>query len=126
MSWQNYVDSNLVGSGNLSSAAIIGLDGAVWAKHSGLDIKAGEAAALPKLFANPGNAQAAGITFGGLKYLTLRADERSIYGKKGAGGIVLVKTGKAILVGIYGEGLQPGNATNVVEKLADYLIENGY
>jgi profilin len=38
----------------------------------------------------------------------------------------LVRTGQAILIGVYNESAQPGNATNTVEKLADYLIENGY
>jgi profilin len=47
-------------------------------------------------------------------------------GKKGTAGVVLVRTGQAILIGVYNESAQPGNATNTVEKLADYLIENGY
>ena len=32
MSWQTYVDSNLVGSGNFISAAIMGHDGSLWAR----------------------------------------------------------------------------------------------
>lgn len=47
-------------------------------------------------------------------------------GKKGAGGVVMVKTGQAVLIGQYNETIQPGQATTVVEKLADYLRENGY
>jgi len=35
MSWQTYVDSNLVGSGAVRKAAIIGLDGNTWATTSG-------------------------------------------------------------------------------------------
>ena len=31
MSWQGYVDTNLVGTGKISQAAIIGLKGGVWA-----------------------------------------------------------------------------------------------
>lgn len=51
---------------------------------------------------------------------------RSIYGKKGAGGVVNVKTAQAIVIGVYDDKLQPGNASNIAEKLADYLLENGY
>ena len=51
---------------------------------------------------------------------------RSIYGKKGATGVVLVKTAQTILIATYNETQQPGNAANVVEKLADYLLESGY
>jgi len=37
-----------------------------------------------------------------------------------------VKTGKCILLAEYNEHVQPGQATACVEKLADYLIDNGY
>jgi len=37
-----------------------------------------------------------------------------------------VKIGKCILIGGYDENAQPGAAANIVEKLADYLIERGY
>jgi profilin len=39
---------------------------------------------------------------------------------------VTVKTVKAILIGLYDDKIQPGQAANVVEKLADYLIDSGY
>jgi profilin len=56
----------------------------------------------------------------------IQGDERSIYGKKGATGVVIVKTPQTILIGVYNENMQPRNAANTVEKLADYLIDNGY
>jgi profilin len=56
----------------------------------------------------------------------IQADERSIYGKNGAGGVILVKTEQAIIIGVYKEGTKPDNAAKVVKKLADYLIDNGY
>jgi len=78
------------------------------------------------LFKTPGNVFAEGVTVNAVKYLGIKGDERSIYGKKGSGGLVTVKTGQSIVIGVYSEGQQPGNAANCVEKLADYLIENGY
>jgi profilin len=45
---------------------------------------------------------------------------------QGNGGVVIVKTIQAILVGIYDENSTPGNATKVVEGLADYLISVNY
>jgi len=77
-------------------------------------------------FKDPASVFASGITIDGVKYLGIKADARSLYGKKGTAGVVVVKTGQAILIGVYNETAQPGNATNTVEKLADYLIENGY
>lgn len=38
MSWQSYVDTNLVGTGNVTQAAIIGLKGGVWASSSGFTV----------------------------------------------------------------------------------------
>jgi hypothetical protein len=43
-----------------------------------------------------------------------------------ADGIVLVKTNQAVLVGQYSSPILPGEATKVVENLADYLLGVGY
>eukprot|EP00034_Subulatomonas_tetraspora_P000623 GABW01000878.1.p1 GENE.GABW01000878.1~~GABW01000878.1.p1 ORF type:complete len:125 (-),score=29.71 GABW01000878.1:63-437(-) len=124
MSWQAYVDQQMVGSGFCSTGAIIGLDGSVWATSAGFNVA--EGAALARMFSDPSSAFASGITVAGVKYMCIRADPRSIYGKKGATGVVCVKTNQAILIGTYGENIQPGQCTTVVEKVADYLIENNY
>ena len=126
MSWQTYVDSNLVGSKSVSKAAIFGHDGSKWAASAGFNVTADEAKKLFAGFKDANTVRANGVFLSGVKYLTLRADDRSIYGKKGAAGAICVKTGKAILIGVYDENTQPGQAANVVEKLADYLIEQGY
>eukprot|EP01133_Synstelium_polycarpum_P009274 gene9274-10877_t len=105
MSWQSYVDDQLVGSGCLSKGVIFGAnDGGSWAQSPGFQIKAGEGAALVNLFKNPANVFASGATLCGVKYMGIKGDGSSIYGKKGA----------------------TGNAAMTVEKLADYLRENGY
>jgi profilin len=44
-----------------------------------------------------------------------------IRGKKGAGGCTIKKTVTALVVGIYGEGVTPGDCSVVVENLGDYL-----
>lgn len=78
----------------------------------------------------------------------MRADDRSVYGKKvrkglltyrydliltyvsynekGASGAVIVKTTQAILIALYDDKIQPGNCTKVTEGLADYLISVGF
>ncbi len=67
-----------------------------------------------------------GVRVGGQNYIFLRCEEgRSIYGRKGANaGVCIVKTNQAILIGLYGSGIQPGNCNAVIEKLADYLIQH--
>ena len=39
MSWQAYVDSNLLGTGHVSQAAIYGLNGGEWAKSAGFQVR---------------------------------------------------------------------------------------
>eukprot|EP01101_Sappina_pedata_P008198 TRINITY_DN44_c0_g1_i4.p3 TRINITY_DN44_c0_g1~~TRINITY_DN44_c0_g1_i4.p3 ORF type:complete len:127 (+),score=72.79 TRINITY_DN44_c0_g1_i4:63-443(+) len=126
MSWQSYVDDSLVGAGHVHKAALLGHDGNTWATSAGFAVTPTEGAALAALFNTPANAFSTGITAAGTKYLALKADGRPIYGKKGSSGVLVVKTGQAIIVGVYNEGIQPGAAVNGVEKVADYLVENGY
>eukprot|EP00161_Ancyromonas_sigmoides_P012865 TRINITY_DN328_c1_g1_i1.p2 TRINITY_DN328_c1_g1~~TRINITY_DN328_c1_g1_i1.p2 ORF type:complete len:126 (+),score=36.62 TRINITY_DN328_c1_g1_i1:250-627(+) len=125
MSWQTYVDTHLVGTGMVTAACIIGHDGAVWASKD-LDVKEGEGVKLAQAFIDPSGILAQGLHISGVKYMTIRADARSIYGKKGATGVVTVKTKSTIVIGFYGDSVQPGQCTLAVERLGDYLIENGY
>jgi len=90
--------------------------------------------------------QSDGLRIGGERYVVIKADDRSLYGKKvsytvllltqsihnidgvhqGKEGIVIVKTVQAILVTHYPESVQPGVAAKTVEELGDYLTSVGY
>ncbi|KNC97293.1 profilin [Spizellomyces punctatus DAOM BR117] len=126
MSWQAYVDSNLIGTGKIQQAAIHGLDGSLWATSKGFSVAQNEVQTLIKSFTDASTIRASGIHLNGSKYFTLRADDRSIYGKQGQGGVVIVKTKQAVLIGVYDAPVQAGEATKVVEGLADYLISVNY
>ncbi|CAO3609305.1 unnamed protein product [Cunninghamella blakesleeana] len=126
MSWQNYVDSNLVGTGHVSQGAIIGAAGGVWAKSPNFNLTDSEVATLVKNYGDLPKFREEGIHLAGQKYITIKSEDRSVYGKKGADGVCCVKTGQAILIGVFKEGTQPGNCAKVVEGLADYLITSGY
>ncbi|GAM24410.1 hypothetical protein SAMD00019534_075850 [Acytostelium subglobosum LB1] len=125
MSWQSYVDTSLVGAGFVN-ALILGTDGSTWATSKGFALKAGEEKTIVANFTSPDKFTANGIIVAGVKYLALKTDTRSVYGKQGTGGIVLVKTGKCVLIAVYNDKLTPGAAANIVEKLGDYLIDAGY
>merc|ERR1712146_284722 len=62
MSWQAYVDQQLVGTGSCTSGAILGHDGSTWATSAGFAVSAAEGQKLASQFANPGSAQADGST----------------------------------------------------------------
>jgi len=129
MSWQAYVDSNLLGTGKIAKAAILGQAGGVWATSAGYTLTPEEQKAIISFLANKAGleqAQSNGIRLAGQKFFTLQANERSIYGKKAADGCILVKTKQAILVAEYVAPIQAPEAVPVVESLADYLISVGY
>ncbi|KAH9975409.1 profilin [Lactifluus volemus] len=126
MSWQTYVDANLLGTGKISRAAIIGLQGGIWAASSSYALSPEEQKGIISSFQNLEATQANGVRIAGQKFFTLQANDRSIYVKKGGDGAILVKTKQAVLVAEYAGPVQAGEATPVVENLADYLINVGY
>ncbi|KAL0575300.1 profilin, required for normal timing of actin polymerization in response to thermal stress [Marasmius crinis-equi] len=126
MSWQAYVDTNLVGSGKVASAAILGLAGGVWAQSPGLTLSTEEQKAIVDGFNNPPQVQASGLRLAGDKYFALSANDKSIQLKKQSDGAVLVKTTQAVLVAVYKAPIQAPEATTVAEGLGDYLRGVGY
>ncbi|XP_021739099.1 profilin-like [Chenopodium quinoa] len=132
MSWQTYVDDHLMceieGTNNhLSAAAILGLDGSVWAQSANFpQFKPDEIAAISKDFDEPGTLAPTGLYLGGTKYMVIQGEPGAVIrGKKGAGGICVKKTGMAFVIGIYDEPVTPGQCNMIVERLGDYLIEQG-
>ncbi|KAK6202413.1 actin-binding protein [Scheffersomyces amazonensis] len=126
MSWQAYTD-NLVATGKLDKAALYSRAGdSLWAQSSGFQLQANEISEIARGFDDPSNLQAHGLHVQSQKYFLLRADDRSIYGKHEGEGIIAVRSKQAILIAHYPAGIQAGEATTIVEKLADYLISVGY
>ncbi|XVE52010.1 hypothetical protein DITRI_Ditri02bG0086000 [Diplodiscus trichospermus] len=131
MSWQTYVDEHLmcdVGDGRtLTAAAITGHDGSVWAQSSSFPaFKAEEITAIMKDFDEPGSLAPTGLHLGGSKYMVIQGEAGAVIrGKKGAGGVTVKKTNQALIFGIYDEPVTPGQCNMVVERLGDYLFDQG-
>ncbi|KFX88571.1 hypothetical protein V495_08198 [Pseudogymnoascus sp. VKM F-4514 (FW-929)] len=130
MSWQAYVDTSLVGSGDADKAALVSAAGdSVWAKTAGFEVSPTE---MKNIVAALAGGKAAdelwqnGIHVAGERYVVFKVEGRSIYGRKGKEGVVIVKTTQAIIISHYGENTQAGPAAKTVEDLADYLINLGY
>ena len=62
------------------------------------------------------------VMFPLLRYIS--STDNVVRGKKGTGGVHCAKTKTTLILGIYDDSIQPGQAASVVEKMADYLIEN--
>jgi len=132
MAWQPYIDQHLVGSGHVTKAAIFGLDGALWAQSIGWIAVPAKCAAEIKILVSSCNEKDTsfpekGIIFNGTKYIfTSRPTGASAAGKKGATGVVLAKTKKAIIIAFYDDKIQPGNCVTTTLKIADYLSGQNY
>ncbi|GFP83893.1 profilin-a [Phtheirospermum japonicum] len=154
MSWQTYVDEHLmceVEGAHLTAAAIIGLDGSVWAQSAAfpqiriarktrvfvflfvdgimnlcVQFNPQEIANIVKDFDEPGFLAPTGLFLSGAKYMVIQGEPGAVIrGKKGSGGITIKKTGQALIFGLYEEPMTPGQCNMVVEKMGDYLIDQG-
>jgi profilin len=127
--WGAYTTA-LVNTKNVSYGAIIGADGATWANSHAADFKinAAEAKVLVGAFKDATPLRTGGLIAGGVKYIALGCDDAVIQGKKGTGGIVIAKTNKAAVIGVYTaeSGIQAGPASDAVQKLANDLKKKGF
>eukprot|EP00286_Rhodomonas_abbreviata_P020363 CAMPEP_0181306642 /NCGR_PEP_ID=MMETSP1101-20121128/10419_1 /TAXON_ID=46948 /ORGANISM="Rhodomonas abbreviata, Strain Caron Lab Isolate" /LENGTH=124 /DNA_ID=CAMNT_0023412733 /DNA_START=139 /DNA_END=513 /DNA_ORIENTATION=+ len=124
MSWQAYVDDQLIGTRKVNKAAIIGLDGNIWAQSAGFNLPPAEGQAIAAASKAPNPAMP--IILLGNKFMVLRAEDPSIYCRKDSDGACITKTNQCVILGMYGTDMQAGECNVAVEKLADYLREQGY
>ena len=125
MSWQDYIDTQLVGK-DLKNAVIAGHDGNVWAKSQDFNVTPNEIQTLLSNYSNQESLASSGISLGGQKYFYLSGDDEVIRGKQGKGGVHCVKTNQTLLVGIYDSPMEPAQAATITEKLGEYLKGVGY
>lgn len=126
MSWQAYVDTNLVGSGLVSEAAIADRSGrSIWARSSGFQWTPDEVSTVAAKFTND-DSRFLPFLIGGLKYDVVRADYEVFYARCGQVGFVVVPTTNGLVIATYEQGLVPGYCLRQVLELADYLKGVGY
>ncbi|XP_003728805.1 profilin-2-like [Strongylocentrotus purpuratus] len=121
----NYIDKTLMASGNLTHAAIVGLDGAIWATSDDFKISAGEVGFLIRGLATAESLRENGVLIGGVKYVLLRADDNAVLARKQGTGVCVGKSSTALVIGVYGTDHVAGKANNTVQELAQYLIGQG-
>jgi len=126
MSWNSYISDQLVGSGNVKKAAIMGHDGATWAASADFAVTADEGKKLVGAFTDPTALRAGGMHIAGTKYFFLSGTEDVLRGKKDKMGVHVAKTKTGIIVAMYEEPILAGQCANTVEALADYLKSVNY
>ena len=146
MSWGAYITNSLVNKQDanghvynnvLVEAALMGLNGAEWAKTSGLTVSKAEIDKLNELFKQKGSNNIPSITLGGKKYQVTHYDGNAAYLKIKDGGATVAKTKQAYIIGVYnttkkykydGKELPQsvGMCNTAVEELANQLKGQGY
>ncbi|KPJ06471.1 Profilin [Papilio machaon] len=96
MSWQDYVDKQLLASRCVTKAAIAGHDGNVWAKSEGFDISKDEVAKIVAGFADESLLTGGGVTIAGTRYIYLSGTDRIIRAKLGKVGVHCMKTQQVV------------------------------
>jgi len=61
-----------------------------------------------------------------VSYIDLGSVPCFFYFLQGPGGVTIKKTNLAIIIGIYEEPMTPGQCNMVVERLGDYLVDQGF
>jgi len=126
MSWQSYVDDQLVATKTVTAAAIAGHDGNIWATSAGFPATAEE---VRKVLASMGDTEAlamGGVTVGGVRYMYLSGDDKVLRARKKSSGVHVMKTVQAVILAVYEEPVVPEQCANTTEKLGEYLISVGY
>ncbi|RVW79257.1 Profilin-1 [Vitis vinifera] len=114
---------------HLTAAAILGQDGSVWAQSATFpQFKPEEITAIMTDFAEPGTLAPTGLYLVAqslVSFFPCVPDEWSDTYFQGSGGACIKKTIQALIIGIYDEPLTPGQCNMIVERLGDYLIDQG-
>ena len=118
--WDTYVD-NMLNSGQISQAAIVGLDGRQWASSPRFTVTIDETAAIIKGFSDPATVEGSGVRVAGLKYFFINGDPAHMLCKRAADGVVIVKTKHALVIAVCQAPHQMTDAVPVVEAVAAQL-----
>ncbi|KDD74171.1 hypothetical protein H632_c1513p1 [Helicosporidium sp. ATCC 50920] len=127
---QEYVDNQLINEANFSSAAILGLDGSIWAQSKEFpELQKNEAVTLISNMSSMDVLHGSGICVGGHKYIFISGEEGKICrGKfKDVGSVIVSKTDQTLIIGICGDDTATMiNCSERVDRLGDYLRGQGY
>ncbi|RKF64272.1 Profilin-1A [Golovinomyces cichoracearum] len=129
MSWQEYVDTSLLGSGHVDKCAIYGLkDGGKWAASAGFEVSPEELKTITNALEsnNYDKMYKDGFLVAGTRYVLIRGEDGSIIARQGRDGLVIAKTLQTILIAHHNSEMIAGNCSTTVQGLADYLTSNKY
>jgi profilin len=126
MSWQSYVDDQLLNTKMVTHAVICGHDGNIWASSADFKASPEELRTLIGKFNNVDQMAQNGVMLAGTKYMYLSSTDKVLRARKGTNGVHVIKTTQTYIVCVYEDPIVPEQAASVTEKLGDYLIQVGF
>lgn len=136
------VDEKLTGAGKFPQGAILSESGSPLASSSGLTMSSEEGSAIVAMISGT---KSDTISVGGTSYPVLDVDSKreyslkeilrgldevdrvsDIHAKSGSSGVIVSTTGKIYIVGVYGEGQNPGSLAPVIKTVVAKLSEKGF
>merc|ERR1719481_187043 len=128
MSWQAYVNDQLLSTRKIKHAVICGHDGTMWASSSGFPVTADELKILVNQYEDVNQMSMNGLRLAGKKYMFLSndPDKGVVRGKLKESGIHCIKTKQTYIICLYDETAKPQEVAGVTEKLGEYLVSVGY
>ncbi|KAJ5075444.1 profilin [Anaeramoeba ignava] len=124
--WDSFIEEQLIGSGHISQACILGYSGDILASSKGFKIDSGEITKIINSFEDLPNLLAEGLHINGMKYSVTRAESTIITAKKGPVGAICIKTKQTVLIGLYDETMKSTKSVEIMNELSSYLSTNGY
>jgi len=130
MSWQSYIDDQLLATKAIKQAVICGHDGNIWATSADFKVTTEELKALVGKFENVDQLAGTGVTVAGVKYIYVSNEFdrplKVVRAKKLGDGVHVIKTNQTFIICTYVKPTVPELAATVTEKLGDYLLGVGF
>ncbi|XP_023325264.1 profilin, partial [Eurytemora carolleeae] len=107
MSWQSYVDDQLLATKVVTKAVIAGHDGSIWATSEGFKVTTEDIKKILANFENRDLLAQNGITVAETRYIYLSSTDRVLRARKGNSGVHVMKTEQAVIICQYEEPVVP-------------------
>jgi profilin len=125
-SWQNYIENNLIGSGSITDAAILQLDGVTLAASKDFVISSEDARFILDGMKDSSLFYKRGVVINGVRHIFRSGSANIVRAEKETRGVYIYKTDKLLIVCTYDMPIKPTHAASAVNLLASSLVELGY
>ena len=126
MSWQSYVDDQLLNTKMVTHAVICGHDGNIWAKSENFAVTSEELRSLIGKYADTSLLAQSGVTVAGKIYMYHSSTDKGIRAGSMNMQLYAIKTTQTYILCVYEDPIVSEQAASVMEKLGDYLIQVGF